>query len=94
MTLASLKLGGTSAFVTSTSPGVHKDELLVYNNSAAGMNKSASATYYFYNNAWRKSGASASLSFDSEPVPAGAALIIRKAAGTAGSAQWNQSSPF
>jgi len=94
MTLASLKLGGTSAFVTSVSSVSRKDELLVFNNSATGLNKSQAATYYYYNNAWRKVGASASTSFDNEPLPAGAALIIRKAAGTAGAAAWNQSSPF
>lgn len=94
MTLASLKLGGTSAFVTSTSAAVHKDELLMFSNSAAGQNKAPTATYYYYNNAWRKAGASSSVSYDNEPVPAGAALIIRKASGTAGAAAWNQSSPF
>ncbi len=94
MTLAGLKLGGTSAFVTTTSVAVHKDELLMFNNSATGINKSAAATYFYYNGAWRKGGASASTSFDNEPVPAGAALIIRKASGVSGAAQWNQSAPF
>jgi uncharacterized protein (TIGR02597 family) len=94
MTLAGLKLGGTAAFTTSVSTLSHKDELLIFDNSAAGMNKGPSAIYYYYNNAWRKAGASASLSFDNEPVAAGVAMIIRKAAGTAGSAQWNQTSPF
>jgi uncharacterized protein (TIGR02597 family) len=94
MTLAELGLAGTPAFVTSPSTLSHKDELLVFNNSAAGLNKGPAATYFYYNGAWRKSGASASLSFDNELVDAGAALIIRKAAGTAGTAEWNQSSPF
>jgi len=93
-TLAGLKLGGTSAFVTSSSSVSRKDELLVFNNSTTGMNKSQAATYYYYNNAWRKVGSAATLSFDNEPLPAGAALIIRKATGTAGAAAWNQSSPF
>lgn len=94
LTLFELGLGGTPAFTTTTQTFNRKDELLVFNNNVAGQNKSPAATYYYYNGAWRKVGASAATSFDSELVDAGAALIIRKAAGTAGTAEWNQSSPF
>ena len=94
VTLAQLGLGGTAAFQTSTSILTRKDELLVFDNGATGINKSAAATYFYYNGAWRKVGASPATSFDGEVLPAGAAVIIRKAAGTAGSSTWTQVSPY
>jgi uncharacterized protein (TIGR02597 family) len=81
ISLRDLKLGGTSAFTTSTSTTLHKDELLVYVNGITGINNAPSMTFFYYNDAWRKSG-EAGLSYPSHDIdllPAGAALIIRKA---------------
>jgi uncharacterized protein (TIGR02597 family) len=94
VTLKELGLGGTPAFETSTSVALRADELLVFENSASGINKSAAATYYYLNGAWRKFGSSPFESFDDEVLPAGAALLIRKAGGTVGTVTWVQPSPY
>ena len=94
MTLAELGLGGTAAFETSASGLNRKDELLVFDNTATGQNKSAQATYYFISGQWRKVGGG-TVNYNDQLVDAGAALIIRKAAAaSAGSAEWNQTAPF
>jgi uncharacterized protein (TIGR02597 family) len=92
MTLAELGLGGTAAFETSASAFVREDELLVFDNSTADLNKPAAATYYYLDGEWRKVGASGS--FDDAVVDAGAAMIIRKASGDAGSDLWSQQANF
>ena len=94
VTLADLNLGGTPAFQTTTLLISRKDELLVFDNTATGFNKPASAIYYYYNGAWRKSGASPATSFDDEVLDPASALLIRKAAGTPGSVVWVQPSPI
>jgi len=78
VTLNQLGLGGTSAFVTTTSTLSRKDTLLTFNNSATGTNKSASAIYYYYNGAWRKSGSPVATNFGSDVIPAGSGFVIRK----------------
>lgn len=90
MRLAELGLGGTPAFATTTSLASRKDELQVFDNSAAGINKSAAATYFYFNNAWRKIGASPATSFNNELIDVGAAMVIRKASGVVGTAKWTQ----
>jgi uncharacterized protein (TIGR02597 family) len=96
VTLLDLNLGGTAAFATSLDPELRKDELLVYTNGASGINRAASAVYYFFNGAWRKVENSPDpdnpLDRSSDVIPAGAALIIRKATGAPGSNAWTQDS--
>ena len=92
VTLAQSNLVGSGAFQASTSALLRKDELLVYDNAAAGINKPAAATYYFFNGAWRKVGSASSVDFGSTAVFApGTGVLLRKA-GTGGTAQdsfWN-----
>ena len=67
----------SGSFVASASAFVRQDELLVFSNSASGINKSASATYYYLSGAgWRKVGSSSAAG--SDVIPAGSALVIRK----------------
>lgn len=94
MKLSQLGLGGTAAFTTTTLLFNRQDELMVFDNDAAGINKAAAATYFYYDGAWRKVGASPTTSFDDELVSPGAALIIRKASGAAGTVTWTQNSPY
>jgi uncharacterized protein (TIGR02597 family) len=94
LTLSGLQLGGSDAFETTVTLGNRQDELLVFDNAATGFNKSPSATYYYYNGAWRKDGESATVSYDNETIGVGAGLIIRKAAGTVGTVEWNQKAPY
>ena len=57
-----------------------RDQLLVFNNNAPGINKSASATYYFLggtNNQWRRVGSTTNNGLD--VIPAASGLVIRKA---------------
>ena len=78
-TLAGSGLVESGAFAASTSTGSRTDELYVYTGNETGMGTSPSATYYFYNGAWRKVGVSAAVSYDNEPVfRAGCAAILRK----------------
>jgi len=89
VTLLRTGLAGSVAFATSTSPLLHADELLVYDPTQTGINKSPSAVYYYYNGGWRKTGAAVTTDFASSvTIPAGTGFIIRKAAaGTTG--PWN-----
>jgi uncharacterized protein (TIGR02597 family) len=62
------------------------DQLFVFDNTTVAMNKSAAATYYYRDNAWRKFG---DLFGDYGQTPVftpGTGIIIRKAAGA--SANW------
>lgn len=78
VTLAGSGLVASGAFSASPSPGVRTDELLVFDNAFVRQNKSAAATYYYWNNAWRKIGAG-SANFDNAAVfTPGTGFIIRK----------------
>ena len=55
------------------------DSLLAYDNTQTGTDKSASAIYYFYNNAWRLSGGDPTVDVGSTTLPYGTGFIIRKA---------------
>ncbi|MCA9398958.1 MAG: TIGR02597 family protein [Candidatus Omnitrophica bacterium] len=95
VTLKQLNLGGTPAFQSTPPPGIFvKDQLLVFDNSVPGVNKSASATYFYYNGAWRKFGQPLTQSFDDEVLDPSAAILIRKAGGTPASTVWTQPSPI
>ncbi len=72
------------SFVATTSVLVHQTELLVFDASGVGINRAASATYFYYNGAWRKNGASTATSFNSVVIGPDAYLMQRnKAAATA-----------
>jgi uncharacterized protein (TIGR02597 family) len=89
--LNALNLAGTPAFVSSTSQlaAGRRDELLVYNNTAAGLNKAPALIYYHHDGIWKKQGGGAT-DVGAEVIPAGAGFIIRKyqAAGGA-SSNWD-----
>jgi len=81
LTLGELDIPG-SVFVSSKGTSVEKrrDELLVFDNSVVGYNKSEQARYFFDKSAgqWRiDDGAAFDVATDAE-IPAGAVLVIRK----------------
>ena len=92
--LNDLGLITSGAFAASSSAASRTDELLVFNNAAPGINKSASATYYYLNNGWRKFGQNPATDFGTDVIPAGNGFVIRKATGTGATAFWQNSPTY
>lgn len=89
--LALSQLGLETAFVSSasTSPLDRRDQLFVFDNAVAGLNKSAARVYYRTGGSWRKVGADA-VSADADTIPAGDGFTIRKyQSGNGASIWWN-----
>lgn len=89
--LKDLDLISTGAFVGSngTLGGQRRDELLLFDNSVASVNRSASATY-FYNIPtanWRQSASGSPVADDVEIAP-GTGILIRKYASTGATFVW------
>lgn len=68
----------SGAFNSSPLPGNRTDELLTFDNSVANRNKSASAVYYYWSNAWRQVGAGSADVGNAQVLGASAGFIIRK----------------
>jgi uncharacterized protein (TIGR02597 family) len=82
--LVNLSDPSTGAFRESPDPFNRIDELLVFDNSLTGKNKSAAGTYYFRNGGWRKVGqGSANKGADLVFQP-GAGVIIRSGTNASG----------
>ncbi|HTG44729.1 MAG TPA: TIGR02597 family protein, partial [Verrucomicrobiae bacterium] len=90
VTLAASGLIETGTFHPSASAGTRSDELLVFDNASTGRNKSASATYYYYNGAWRKVGSGSTVVNLDAVFKPGTGCILRLEAGT--SSQWTHES--
>jgi len=87
VTLTESALFESGAFAASPTPGNRTDELLTFDNTITGINKSASSTYYYWNGAWRRVGAgTADVGTDVAFAP-GTGVIIRKNTGS-GTALW------
>jgi uncharacterized protein (TIGR02597 family) len=84
VTLSSSGLA-SSGFTATTSVFHINDEILWFDPSSTGINHSANAIYFYYNNAWRKVGDVAN-DYGATVLPAGSGFIIRKAANGATSA--------
>ena len=86
-----------AVFKTSTLPVLRTDEILVYDDSEAGVNKSAKFTYYKYAGAWRRLDQPANYDAGNEEIfTPGTGVIIRKAGVGAGSEQtvyWKHEDP-
>jgi len=82
-----------SAFTPSvgTSGSSRRDQLMVFNNSSTGFNKSASATYYYLStnstSGWRATSDSTT-DAGNTVLPAGSAILIRKYQGSASTKFW------
>lgn len=73
----------SGAFEPSLNAFSRKDELYLYDNTTTNFNKSASATYYYYNSQWRKvNGGTADYGPSNIFLP-GAGFTIRKATNAA-----------
>ena len=72
-----------SSFIASASSLARQTELLLYDATSTGINRSANAIFYFYNGAWRKAGSSVATSFDNTVLFPDAFFVQRnKAAAT------------
>jgi uncharacterized protein (TIGR02597 family) len=94
--LNDLNLGGTAAFVDSTSQlaAGRRDQLLVFNNAASGQNKAPVTTYYRNAGLWKKQGGGAT-DFGADVIPAGSGFIIRKyQSGTGATANWDNTAAY
>jgi uncharacterized protein (TIGR02597 family) len=77
------KLGLAATFVPS-SLFVRNDEVLTYDNTVTGINKSASAIYYYMNGAWREAGQNSSTNFGTNAIQIGSGFTVRKAINSSG----------
>ncbi len=91
--LNDLGLITSGAFLSSPSAFNRIDQLLVFDNSQSAQNKSASATYFYYNSAWRKFGESGLPDRGNDVIPAGTGFVIRKGATATGAAVLWQNAP-
>ncbi len=95
ITLGNSRLVASGAFIASTSPAARADELLVYDNSIVGHNKSAAATFFYFAGnpskaaGWYRVGDTAQTA-DSFQLKPGEGYVIRKQSGaTPRVDQWN-----
>lgn len=92
ITLNNLGLITSGAFAQSlnTLATGRRDQLLVFNNSASGINKAPSATYFYVTNSGWRSTAAPSTDAGNTVIPAAVGYVIRKATnGTSGSQFWS-----
>ncbi|MCF7762221.1 MAG: TIGR02597 family protein [Verrucomicrobia bacterium] len=83
----------SGAFSASQFAGNRTDELLVFDSAQVAKNQSASATYYYWNGAWREVGVGATDVGNEVVFAPGTGVIIRKAAGT-GSVVWSNAANY
>jgi uncharacterized protein (TIGR02597 family) len=86
--LRDLNLVASGAFTPTTAIRNVQDQLFLYNNAATGINKSASAVYFYMNGIWQLAGGTLNADAGSTTIPAGAAILIRKGGTTGSTVFW------
>jgi len=66
-----------ASFVTTTSPLLRRTQILFPDLTAQGINPAASATFYFYNGAWRQFGQAVTADYGDTPLPDSSYMIVR-----------------
>ena len=87
--LRDLNLIASGAFTPTTSVRSIQDQLALYNNGVAGINKSpnASTDYFYMNGIWQHLGGNGT-DAGSDTIPTGAAILIRKTGTTGSTSFW------
>ncbi len=87
--LLDLDLISTGAFVASatTLPAARRDQLLVFDNTIASLNKAPSATYFYSGGNWRKAVTGFPVA-DNDEIPPSSGFIIRKYQSATASVVW------
>jgi uncharacterized protein (TIGR02597 family) len=99
VTLNNLGLVGSNASTSPIRPSTSVfnlvDQILVFDNTVPGINKSASATYFYLNNAWRKFGSPLTTDFGGDVLQPGSGLILRRGVDSSGprSLDWQYTPP-
>ncbi len=93
VSLNNMGLISSGAFASSPNAIALTDQLLVFNNAATGINKSASATYFYSGGVWHTTQ-DTSGDHGNDIIPAGSGVIIRKGATAAGTAYWQNSPTY
>jgi uncharacterized protein (TIGR02597 family) len=88
--LRDLNLIASNAFTPSTSIRNVQDQLFLYDNTVAEINKtpSPSADYIYLNGIWQQLGGTLGVDAGGNTIPAGAAILIRKAGTNGSSVFW------
>lgn len=97
VTLANSGLNTSGAVVTSPDPENPTDLLLVYNLASTGLNPASSASYLYHDGSVLPAGWYANGTFESADnveIPAGGAVIIRKAAGSSSVTKFTPDLPY
>ena len=84
-------------FTATTVVGLYKDQILLYDNTAALINKAPTKTYFYMSSVtsgtgWRLSP-DTTTPHDSDTIPAGSAIIVRKASTGNGATQFWTNTP-
>ena len=93
VSLDNLGLITSGAFASSPSQFNRIDQLFLFDNAAAAINKSANATYYYANSHWRRFGQDPTADFGTDTIPAGVGFVIRKGITGNGATQFWQNAP-
>lgn len=88
--LNELGLHDSGIFETTSDSNSPADLLMVYSLTDSGKNKSPTASYFYFNNGWRKEGASASTDFGTDTIEPGMGIAIRKQSDVDATQNWIQ----
>jgi uncharacterized protein (TIGR02597 family) len=94
--LNDLGLITSGAFVASTgsTTRTRQDTLLTYDNTVTGINKPSNAIYYYYNGAWRLSGADPTVDYGATTIPYGVGFTVRKAPASGATSFWQSTRTY
>jgi len=90
VSLDELGLHDSGVFESSSDSNNPADLLMVYSATELGQNKSPSASYFYFNNAWRKVGSSSAANFGTDAIGPGMGIAIRKQGGADATQNWIQ----